>query len=77
MPSMFPDDPIDLPLPDDATGTPDAGKRALNESKRLNTGANEIIRESAEVLGAVRSFREENHYTQKFRTIIRGTHRHA
>lgn len=74
---MTPDSSIDLPAPDDATGTPETGRRALEESQRATARSNAIIEGAAATLNAVRELHEENHYAEKFRAIIRGTHRHA
>lgn len=71
---MTPND-IDLPVPAQSTvGGQDDAKRALAESQAANTASNAIIEESAKWLGIVAKFRDDNHYTEKFRAIIRGTH---
>lgn len=57
--------------PDD---TPDAAVAALEESRRANRSVGALLAEHAESLSIVRAHREANHYTEKFRDIIRGLH---
>jgi hypothetical protein len=67
--------PIDLPLPAESTlGAHDEAKRALEESRKANTDSIPIIEAARGLAATVREFREVNHYTPKFRAIIRSAH---
>lgn len=70
--------PIDLPLPTEPTvgGSEDA-KRAFEESRQANTDSIPIVETARALFATVKEFREENHYTAKFRAIIRGDHGHG
>jgi len=58
--------------PEENTIDPRAARRALAESRRSSRRADTLIAESREAIAAVRLARQDNHFADKFRAIIKG-----
>lgn len=57
---------------DENTSGKSAALKALSDSKRLSRQTDSMIATARETLDQVRQSREENHFANKFRRIIRG-----
>lgn len=60
-------------IPDENTSGLRDARKALAESRRSNKRADTLIAETREQLDKVRQSREDNHFADKFRAIIKGT----
>jgi hypothetical protein len=49
-------------------------RQALAESRESSQSADRLILETQAALAKVRASREQNHFTDKFRAVIRGSH---
>jgi len=63
-----------MTLTPDYQPDPDDARAALEESRQANRRATGLLAEVSASLSIVRAHREANHYTEKFRDIIRGLH---
>jgi hypothetical protein len=57
---------------DENTQGREAARRALAESRRSSSQADRLIKATRTELDKVRASRETNHFTNKFRAILRG-----
>lgn len=58
--------------PDETTSGIDEARKALAESRRSSRRADTLIADTRAALESVRASRENNHFADKFRAIIRG-----
>lgn len=59
-------------IPDENTSGVAEARKALAESRRSSVRADTLIADTRRALDRVRATREDNHFADKFRAIIRG-----
>lgn len=60
--------------PDENTHDPADARRALHESRANKRQTDKVIADAQQTFSLIRAHREANHYVDKFRAILRGTH---
>lgn len=59
-------------IPDESTGDPHAGLRALEESQAARRDTRGLLAEAREAFNLIKAHRDANHYADKVRAIFRG-----